>query len=184
MTGASRRSIEKVLFEEFYDGSEFIGSSFSREVLMTLIKEQIPNVNWDDVYQIIISWRSAYNNLYDGIYNENKLLLEAGITDTRDICKRKYQNGLMLFANEKKVPLYYDRDIKEWRVPTTLEIYEEIIGDKVLQYHRLRNESLTKLAKRGGKLLSGVETRQIIFDLFEETKKLENKEQEKKENKK
>ena len=66
---------------------------------------------------------------------------------------------------------------KEWRAAKSLQIFEEIIGDKILTYHNLRNENLTRLAKRGGKLLSGVDSRKIVFDLFEETKKLENKQE-------
>jgi len=175
MTGASRRKIEKVLFEEFYDGTEYIGSSFNSGTLLNIVGRLVPNVIWKDIYQVIRSWQKSYKSLYDGIYNEHQLLLEAGVTDDRDKCCHKYQNGLDILAQEKKVPLYFDPDIQEYRVAKDLNIYEEIIGDKILKYHNLRNDNLIELAKHGGKLLSGAESRAIIYDLFKETKSLENK---------
>lgn len=164
----------------FYDefAGEYIGTSFSREFIFNAVLKEYPNTIWNnDVYYIIKKWQRECDSFYDGIFNENKLLLEAGVTDTREICERKYENFLTLFADKRQVPLYYDHDIKEWRVAKSLQIFEEIIGDKVINYHRLRNENLTRLAKRGGKLLSGVDSRKIIFDLFDETKKLENKQE-------
>ena len=177
MTG-SKRGIEKLLFELFYDedGKEYTSTSFSRDFLLNMVAKTYPTVNWEkDVYLIIRKWQKGHDEYYNSIYNEDKILVEAGVTDTREICERKYLNGLSLLASERRVPLYYDRDIKEWRAAKALSIYEEIIGDKILQHHNLRNRNLKKLAKRGGRLLSGTEARQIIFDLIDESKKLENK---------
>lgn len=177
MTG-SKRGIEKILWNLFYDeiAGEYTSTSFSRNLIFNQVLKEYPNSDWNnDVYYVIKKWQRACDNFYDGIFNENRLLLEAGVTDTREICERKYNNFLTLFANKKQVPLYYDHDIKEWRAAKSLQIFEEIIGDKILTYHNLRNENLTRLAKRGGRLLSGVDSRKIVFDLFEETKKLENK---------
>jgi len=174
----SKKGIEKILFELFYDetSKEFSGATLSRNFILGQINNKYPNTDWtNDVYYIIQKWHRRYDELYDGIYNENKLLLEAGVTDTREICERKFQNGLDLLIDKRIAPIYFDRDTKEWRITKTLKLYEEITGDKIRMYHDLVCKEATNMAKRGANFPSGDDSRKIIFDILKEKDRFQNK---------
>lgn len=172
-----RDKIKNALWEIFYDteANEYTNTAYSKTFILRKIVKIDPEIEWPQIYRRIKAWQGDCNRHYNGIYNENKQLYEVSVSDEEEICKAKYQAFLIAFSKEGKIPLYYDKEIGEYRVAKSLKIYQNLMGEKIRAVNQHRNDLLLDLAKRGGKLLSGIDSRKEIFDLFKESEKLERR---------
>ena len=172
-----RDKIKNALWELFYDteANEYTKTPYSRTFILRKIIKIDPEIEWPQIYLRIKAWQGDCNKYYNGIYNENKQLYEVSVSDKRKICEAKYQAFLIAFSKEGKIPLYFDKDIGEYRVAKSLQMYEDIMGEKIRATNQRRNDFLLDLAKRGGTLLSGIDSREAIFELFKESEKLERR---------
>jgi len=174
---ANIRGIKLELWKIFFDeqADEFVGTSFTKDFITNEIRKKYPKIKWSKLYYIIGQWSKKCDQLYSNTYGDFRKLIEVGVADSKESCINKYNNFLRICVINNIIPIYYDKDIQEWRVAKDLDLYGEYFTDKIMFHQKNRDKAVVKGAKKGAIFLSGVDSRSVVIDMLEQTKKLENK---------
>lgn len=179
----SKRKLKQILEDIFIDNNEYVKTSFSRKYIEARIHEKFPSVIWEkNIYPIFMNGRKKLYESYEG-YAGYSEFINVEYTDEREICIRKYNKLMKEMCRNKELPIFLDRDVREYRIIYDLSTYEQIFGDLLSSDVKIVKKRLKMMAKSGARLPSGKDSRDLLRDTIKPLKEIEYK-KERKENKK
>ncbi len=168
-----KKKIRDVLVKIFIDGSEYVKTSFSRGFIEARIKKMLPSAVWHkDIYPFFTKGRKILYESYNGS-NQYVQFINIEYTDKRAICVEKYDALMKEMCNNHELPIFLDRDVREYRVIYDLPMFEQIFGDMIISAAKGLKNRLTIMAKTGAKLPSGRDSRDLLRDTINPLKELE-----------
>lgn len=173
----SKKKIKTVLEDIFIDNNEYIKTSFSKKYIEAKVHEILPSAIWEkDIYSLFIIGRKRLYESYNGI-NGYSQFINVEYTDEREMCIKKYNRLMKEMCINRELPVFLDRDVREYRIIYDLPTYEQIFGDLLCSDVKIVKKRLKMMAKSGAKLPSGKDSRDLLRNTINPLKEIEYKKQ-------
>ena len=79
-------------------------------------------------------------------------------------------------CNNRELPVFLDKDVREYRIIYNLSIFEQVFGDLLVSEVKTVKKRISIMAKTGAKLPSGRDSRDLIRNTLKPLRELEFKE--------
>lgn len=173
-----KKQIKKILEDIFIDefSNEYTKTSFSKTFIEAVIRKQFPTALWHkDIYPIFLNGRNKLYKSYNGHDGYTKFI-NIDILDEREECEKKYERLMTEMCENRELPVFLDRDVKEYRIIYDLSIFEQIFGDILVSEVKCVKKRVSMMAKTGAILPSGRDSRDILRNTLRPLREIEFKE--------
>ena len=171
---AIKRILESIFIDDFFN--EYTKTSYSKGFIEARIHKEFPSALWHkDIYPILLSGRNKLYKSYNE-YDGYAKFINVDVMDEREECKKKYEKLMKEMCENQELPVFLDRDVKEYRIIYNLSIFEQIFGDLLVTEVKTVKKRISIMAKTGAKLPSGRDSRDLIRNTLKPLRELEFKE--------
>ncbi len=171
-----RKKIKDILVEIFIDGNEYVKTSFSKQYIESIVHQAFPGANWQkDIYSLFLKGRNKLYKSFNG-YSGYAKFINVEPLDERNECLQKYKKLMEELCKNEELPIFYDRDVSEYRVIYDLTTFESIFGDLLISTTKTMKKQMTIMAKTGAKLPSGKDSRDVLRNAVNPLKEIEYRE--------
>lgn len=173
-----KKKIKKVLEEIFIDdfSNEYTKTSFSKAFIEAVVIKEFPSALWQkDIYPIFLNGRNKLYKSYNGHEGYSKFI-NIDILDEREECEKKYERLMSEMCENRELPVFLDRDVKEYRIIYDLYIFEQVFGDILVSEVKCVKKRISMMAKTGAKLPSGKDSRDLLRTTLSPLREIEFKE--------
>lgn len=171
---AIRGILESIFIDDFFN--EYTKTSYSKSFIEAKIHKEFPSALWHkDIYPILLSGRNKLYKSYNE-YDGYAKFINVDVMDERKDCKKKYDKLMKEMYENQELPVFLDRDVKEYRIIYNLSIFEQVFGDLLVSEVKTVKKRISIMAKTGAKLPSGRDSRDLIRNILKPLRELEFKE--------
>ena len=173
-----KKKIKRILEDIFIDdySNEYTKTSYSKAFIEAKVHKEFPSILWHkDIYPIFLSGRKNLYKSYNG-YDGYAKFINVDIMDEREVCEKKYERLIKEMCQNRELPIFLDRDVKEYRIIYNLNIFEQVFGDILVSEVKTVKMRISMMAKTGAKLPSGKDSRDLIRDTLKPLREIEYKE--------
>lgn len=173
-----KKVIKQILEKIFIDdiSKEYTKTSYSKRFIEAVVNKEFPLVEWQsDIYPIFLAGRNKLYKSYNG-HDGYAKFINIDILDEREECKKKYERLMAEMCENRELPVFLDRDVKEYRIIYDLNIFEQVFGDILVSEVKCVKKRISMMAKTGAKLPSGKDSRDLLRLTLNPLREIEYKE--------
>lgn len=166
--------LENIFIDDFFN--EYTKTSYSKGFIEAKVHKEFPSALWHkDIYPILLSGRNKLYKSYNE-YDGYAKFINVDVMDEREDCEKKYEKLMKEMCENQELPVFLDRDVKEYRIIYNLSIFEQVFGDLLVSEVKTVKKRISIMAKTGAKLPSGRDSRDLIRNTLKPLRELEFKE--------
>ena len=168
-----KRILENIFIDDF--SNEYTTTSYSKRFIEAKVHKEFPKAYWQkDIYPILLSGRTKLYKSYNG-YDGYAKFINVDIMDEREECEMKYEKLMNEMCENRELPVFFDKDVDQYRIIYNLAIFEQIFGDLLVSEVKTVKKRISIMAKTGAKLPSGKDSRNFIRTTLKPLRELEFK---------
>jgi len=147
---ASKKGIYQILKQLYCIEDGGTNQAFGKDYICQEVLKIFPNCDWtNDIYYVFMNrdvkkWENRRNS-FNIPLNLNKEEEEQWIEE-------HYGEEFQKFLEEGRIPLILDRDVKAYRLPTSLKLFELLNKESIERHANIIEDKVKNIAMKGGKV--------------------------------